>query len=136
MVMRSGQYGPEPTCRAYEDEDLGELLAEAVSNIHAEISEVEIEELSEDGEDKSIPADPTVKNFSFTIVDGKVYYRQNSVMNPVETSVTGENRIKGMIGIRDTVKALIEAQQVGKGLYRPGHEGTLRRATANQNGLN
>ena len=110
MVMRSGQYGPEPTCRAYEDEDLGELLAEAVSNIHAEISEVEIEELSEDGEDKSIPADPTVKNFSFTIVDGKVYYRQNSVMNPVETSVTGENRIKGMIGIRDTVKALIEAQ--------------------------
>ena len=110
MVMRSGPYGPEPTCQAYEDEDLGELLAEAVSNIHAEISEVEIEELSEDGEDKSIPADPTVKNFSFTIVDGKVYYRQNSVMNPVETSVTGENRIKGMIGIRDMVKALIEAQ--------------------------
>jgi N12 class adenine-specific DNA methylase/adenine-specific DNA methylase len=110
MVMRSGQFGPEPTCRAYEDEDLGELIAEAVSNIHAEISEVEIEELSEDGEDKSIPADPTVKNFSFTIVDGNVYYRQNSVMNPVETSVTGENRIKGMIGIRDTVKALIEAQ--------------------------
>ena len=110
MVMRSGQYGPEPTCRAYEDEDLGELLAEAISNIHAEISEVEIEELSEDGEDKSIPADPTVKNFSFTIVDGKVYYRQNSVMNPVETSVTGENRIKGMIGIRDTVRALIQAQ--------------------------
>ena len=110
LVMRSGPYGPEPTCEAYEDEDLGELLAEAVSNIHAEIGEVEIEELSEDGEDKSIPADPTVKNFSFTIVDGKVYYRQNSVMNPVETSVTGENRIKGMIGIRDTVKALIEAQ--------------------------
>ena len=110
MVMRSGPYGPEPTCQAYEDEDLGELLAEAVSNIHAEIGEVEIEELSGDGEDKSIPADPTVKNFSFTIVDGKVYYRQNSVMNPVETSVTGENRIKGMIGIRDTVKALIEAQ--------------------------
>ena len=110
VVMRSGPYGPEPTCKPYEDEDLGELLTEAISNIHAEISEVELDELTEGTEDKSIPADPTVKNFSFTIVDGKVYYRQNSVMNPVETSVTGENRIKGMIGIRDTVKALIEAQ--------------------------
>ena len=110
MVMRSGPYGPEPTCKPYEDEDLGELLTEAISNIHAEISEIEVDELTEGTEDKSIPADPTVKNFSFTIVDGKVYYRQNSVMNPVETSVTGENRIKGMIGIRDTVKALIEAQ--------------------------
>ena len=110
VVMRSGPYGPEPTCKPYEDEDLGELLTEAISNIHAEISEVELDELTEGAEDKSIPADPTVKNFSFTIVDGKVYYRQNSVMNPVETSVTGENRIKGMIGIRDTVKALIEAQ--------------------------
>ena len=107
MVMRSGPYGPESTCRAYEGQDLGELLAEAVSNIHAEIPEVDIEELSEGTE---IPADPTVKNFSFTIVDGKVYYRQNSIMNSVETSVTGENRIKGMIGIRDTVKSLIEAQ--------------------------
>lgn len=110
MVMRSGPYGPEPTCRAYEEEDLGEFLAEAVSNIHAEIQEVDIEELSDDTRDGILLADPTVKNFSFTIVDGKVYYRQNSVMKPVETSVTGENRIKGMIGIRDTVKALIEAQ--------------------------
>ena len=110
VVMRSGPYGPEPTCKPYEDEDLGELLTEAISNIHAEISEVELDELTEGTEEKSIPADPTVKNFSFTIVAGKVYYRQNSVMNPVETSVTGENRIKGMIGIRDTVKALIEAQ--------------------------
>ena len=110
MVMRSGPYGPEPTCRAYEEEDLGEFLAEAVSNIHAEIQEVDIEELSDDTRDGILLADPAVKNFSFTIVDGKVYYRQNSVMKPVETSVTGENRIKGMIGIRDTVKALIEAQ--------------------------
>ena len=110
MVMRSGPYGPEPTCRAYEDEDFAELLSEAVNNIHAEIIELEAEELTDGTEDKSIPADPTVKNFSFTIVDGKVYYRQNSVMNPVESSVTGEKRIKGMIGIRDTVKELIEAQ--------------------------
>lgn len=110
MVMRSGPYGYEPTCRAYEDEDIGELLSEAVGNIHAEISEIEVDELTVDMEDRSIPADPTVKNFSFTIVDGKVYYRQNSVMNPVDTSVTGENRIKGLIGIRDTVRALIDAQ--------------------------
>ena len=109
MVMRSGPYGDEPTCRAYEGQDLGELLSGAIANINAEIQEVEIDELT-DEENKSIPADPTVKNFSFTLVDGKVYYRQNSIMNPVETSVTGENRIKGMIGIRDTVRELIDAQ--------------------------
>ena len=109
MVMRSGPYGDEPTCRAYEGQDLGELLSGAIANINAEIQEVEVDELT-DEENKSIPADPTVKNFSFTLVDGKVYYRQNSVMNPVETSVTGENRIKGMIAIRDTVRELIDAQ--------------------------
>ncbi len=108
MVMRSGPYGPEPTCRAYDGHDLGELLSEAISNIHAEISEGDIAELEEDT--NSIPADPNVKNYSYTIVDGNVYFRQDSVMNKVETSVTGENRIKGMIGIRDTVRALIDAQ--------------------------
>ena len=109
MVMRSGPYGDEPTCRAYEGQDLGELLSGAIANINAEIQEVEMDELT-DEESKAIPADPRVKNFSYTLVDGKVYYRQNSVMNPVETSVTGENRIKGMIGIRDTVRELIDAQ--------------------------
>ena len=109
MVMRSGPYGDEPTCRAYEGQDLGELLSGAIANINAEIQEVEVDELT-DEENKAIPADPTVKNFSFTLVDGKVYYRQNSIMNPVETSVTGENRIKGMIGIRDVVRELIDAQ--------------------------
>ncbi len=109
MVMRSGPFGMEPTCRAYEGQDLGELLSEAVMNIHAEIEEMQTEELTGE-EDKSIPADPNVKNYSFTVVDGKVYYRNNSRMNPVETSVTGENRIKGMVAIRDTVKALIDAQ--------------------------
>ena len=109
MVMRSGPYGDEPTCRAYEGQDLGELLSGAIANINAEIQEVEMDELT-DEESKAIPADPRVKNFSYTLVDGKVYYRQNSVMNPVETSVTGENRIKGMIGIRDVVRELIDAQ--------------------------
>lgn len=69
---------------------------------------METDELEE--ENGSIPADPTVKNFSYTLVDGKVYFRQNSVMNFVETSVTGENRIKGMIALRETVRALIDAQ--------------------------
>ena len=109
MVMRSGPFGDEPTCRAYEGQDLGELLSGAIANINAEIQEVEMDELT-DEESKAIPADPTVKNFSYTLVDGKVYYRQNSIMNPVETSVTGENRIKGMIGIRDCVRNLIELQ--------------------------
>ena len=109
MVMRSGPFGDEPTCRAYEGQDLGEALKEAVANINAEIEEIEVEELSGDSE-KTLPADPTVKNFSYTLVDGKVYYRENSIMTPVETTVTGENRIKGMIAIRDTVRELIDAQ--------------------------
>ena len=111
MAMRSGPFGPEPTCKAYSGEDLGELLSEAVSNIHAEISELEVEELTGEREGADVlPADPNVKNYSFTLVDGKVYYRQNSIMIPVETSLTGENRIKGLIGIRDAVRALIDAQ--------------------------
>ena len=108
IVMRSGPFGPESTCRAYEGQDLGELLSDAISNIHAEITEVESADLEEDTD--FIPADPNVKNFSYTLVDGKVYYRQNSIMNRVETTVTGENRIKGMIAIRDTVRDLIDAQ--------------------------
>ena len=108
IVMRSGPFGPEPTCRAYEGQDLGELLSDAISNIHAEITEVVSADLEEDTD--FIPADPNVKNFSYTLVEGKVYYRQNSIMNRVETTVTGENRIKGMIAIRDTVRDLIDAQ--------------------------
>ncbi len=108
IVMRSGPFGPEPTCKAYENLSLEELLSDAISNIHAEITEVEGGDLEEDSD--YIPADPTVKNFSYTLVDGKVYYRQNSLMNRVETTVTGENRIKGMIAIRDTVRNLIDAQ--------------------------
>ena len=113
MVMRSGPFGDEPTCRDYENTDLSELLDYAVSNIHAEIDEVEVDELSSDEPDNTIPADPTVRNFSFTVVKGKVYYRQNSVMRPVDTTVTGENRIKGLIGLRDTVRKLIDAELHG-----------------------
>ena len=84
-------------------------MNEAVSNIHGEISEYEVaDELEE--EDNSIPADPTVRNFSYTILDDKIYFRENSRMSPVEVSATAENRIKGMIGIRDCVRNLIELQ--------------------------
>ena len=110
IEMRSGQYGPEPTCRAFDGKDLGELLHAAVANLQAEIPEIEREE-SENGEDDgTLLADPRVKNFSFALVGGKLYYRQNSIMTPVTTSVTGENRIKGMIGLRETTRGLIEAQ--------------------------
>ena len=110
IVMRSGQYGPEPTCRAFEGKDLGELLQSAVANLHAEIPEVEREDAENEEDDGVLIADPRVKNFSYTLVNGKVYYRQNSIMTPVETSVTGENRIRGMIQLRETTRGLIDAQ--------------------------
>ena len=83
----------DSTCRSYEDADLSELLSEAVQNLHAQITDYEVEELDEE-EDRSIPADPSVRNFSFCLVDGKVYYRENSRMHPIEVSVTAENRIR------------------------------------------
>ena len=109
MKMVSGRFGPEATCEPFENADLSELLNEAVSNIHGEISEYEVaDELEE--EDNSIPADTTVRNFSYTVLDDKIYFRENSRMSPVEVSATAENRIKGMIGIRDCVRNLIELQ--------------------------
>ncbi len=109
MKMVSGRFGPEPSCVPYEGADLAEQLSEAVANIHGEITAYEIEdELTE--EDNSIPADPTVRNFSYTLVDGKIYFRENSRMAPVDVSATAENRIKGMIAIRDCVRNLIELQ--------------------------
>ncbi len=110
MKMVSGPFGPEPTCEPYEDQTLADGLNEAIQNIHAEITEVEFDDLVDEGEDNSIPADPSVRNFSYTVIDGKVYYRVNSRMNPAEVSVTAENRIKGMIRIRDCVRELIEYQ--------------------------
>lgn len=108
----SGRFGEEDTVVPYENADLAELLDEAISNIHAEITDYEVdEELTE--EDNSIPADPEVRNFSYTVVDDKIYYRENSRMTPVECSATAENRIKGMIAIRDSVRSLIEMQTAG-----------------------
>ena len=110
MQLISGAHGMEPACIAYDGADLGELLQDAIQNIHAEITEYEIDDLEAENEDLSIPADPDVRNFSFTVVDGKIYYRENSRMNPVDVSATAESRIKGMIAIRDCVRTLIEYQ--------------------------
>ena len=110
MQLISGAHGMEPACIAYDGADLRELLQDAIQNIHAEINEYEIDDLEAEDEDFSIPADPDVRNFSFTVVDGKIYYRENSRMNPVDVSATAESRIKGMIAIRDCVRTLIEYQ--------------------------
>lgn len=109
MRMVSGRFGMEPTCEPYENSDLATQLDEAVSNIHGELSVYE-----RDGEpaeeDNSILADPTVRNFSYTVLNGKLFFRENSRMSPITVSATAENRIKGMIVIRDSVRKLIEMQ--------------------------
>ena len=109
MKMVSGPFGPTPTCEPYPEQPLEALLAEAVQNIHGEITAYDREEELE-GEDHSIEADPAVRNFSYTLVDGQIYYRENSRMNPVEVSKTAESRIKGMIELRDCVRTLLEYQ--------------------------
>ena len=111
MAYDDRMYGnkSETTCLPYENADLPELLREALENIHAEMTEYELDELS-DEVDTSIPADPNVRNFSYTLVEGSIYYRENSRMNRIETSVTAEGRIKGMIGIRNCIRDLIKYQ--------------------------
>ena len=109
MKMVSGPFGPTPTCEPYPEQPLEALLAEAVQNIHGEITAYDREE-ELDGEDHSIEADPAVRNFSYTLVDGQIYYRENSRMNPVEVSKTAESRIRGMIELRDCVRTLLEYQ--------------------------
>ena len=109
MKMVSGPYGPEPTCVPFPEQPLDSLLANAVQNIHGEITAYEREEELE-GEDQSIAADPAVRNFSYTLVNDKLYYREDSRMNPVEVSKTAESRIRGMIGLRDCVRTLLEYQ--------------------------
>lgn len=109
MKMVSGPFGPAPTCEAYPEQSLDSLLSEAVQNIHGEIVAYDREE-ELDGEDHSIEANPAVRNFSYTLVDGQIYYRENSRMNPVEVSKTAESRIKGMIELRDCVRTLLEYQ--------------------------
>lgn len=109
MKMVSGPFGPAPTCEAYPEQSLDSLLSEAIQNIHGEIVAYDREE-ELDGEDHSIEANPAVRNFSYTLVDGQIYYRENSRMNPVEVSKTAESRIKGMIELRDCVRTLLEYQ--------------------------
>lgn len=109
MKMVSGRFGEEATCVPYENADLAALLDEAVSNIHGEINEYEQDE-ELDEEDNSIPADPNVRNFSYTLLDDVIYFRENSRMSPVDMSATAENRIKGLIEIRNSVRHLLELQ--------------------------
>lgn len=109
MKIVTGRFGEETTCVPYENADLESLLDEAVSNIHGEITEYEAEENIEE-EDNSIPADPNVRNFSYTVLDDVIYFRENSRMSPVEVSATAENRIKGLIEIRNSVRTLLDLQ--------------------------
>ena len=111
MKMESTRFGMDSACKAYQDIPLSELLHNAVQNIQGEIPEYvgEIDEIS-DEQDEVIPADPNVRNFSFALVDGKVYFRENDIMTPAAASMTAENRIKGLIEIRDCVRKLIEYQ--------------------------
>ena len=111
MAYDRSMYGneKETTCQPLEGANLSDLLAKAVGNLHAQYTPYEMEELDEE-EDRSIPADPTVRNFSYTVVDGAIYYRENSLMHPVEVSVTAGNRIRGMIELRDCARSLLEIQ--------------------------
>ena len=108
MEMVSSRFGMDSTCKPYEHADLSELLRGAIKNLHAEISEYEVEEIEEN--DKTIPADPNIRNFSYAVIGGKIYFRENSRMHPVEVSATAENRIRGMIALRECVRKLIEYQ--------------------------
>lgn len=109
MEMETTRFGMDSACKAYEDKNLKELLNEAINNINAEIDNYEVEEIEENELDV-IPADPSVRNFSYTIVDGKIYFRENSVMVEQDIPITTISRIKGMIELRDCVRNLIELQ--------------------------
>ena len=111
MQMESSRFGMDTACKADKDHSLSELLSEAVQRINGEITvqENQIDEIS-DEQAESIPADPLVRNFSYTLVDGKVYFRENDMMTPAKVSMTAENRIKGLVEIRDSVRRLIDYQ--------------------------
>ena len=111
MKMESTRFGMDSACKAYEDVTLAELLSEAVQQISGEIPEYEneIDQIS-DEQDEPIPADPNVRNFSFALVDGKIYFRENNQMTPAKVSMTAENRIRGLVEIRDCVRRLIQYQ--------------------------
>ena len=110
MELVSGPYGMEATCSPIEGKSLEEQLKEAMSHIQGEIENSGLDELEDNTEKTTIPADPSVKNFSYAVVDGEVYYRENSVMKPVEMTGTMQERIKGMVSLRDTVNDLIAYQ--------------------------
>lgn len=110
MKTVSGPFGPTTACLPSEDRALSDLLQAAIQNIRGQITEYTLDDAGEETVDRSIPADPTVRNYSYTLVDGELYYRENSRMTPVEVNDTAKNRIKGMIGIRDCVRELIEVQ--------------------------
>lgn len=112
MAQEPSLYGnrSETTCQPFEGKDLKALLDSAVENIRGQITEYTLDDPEAEDGDRSIPADPSVRNFSYAIVDGKLYYRENSRMNPVEVSVTAENRIRALTRIRDCVRTLIEYQ--------------------------
>lgn len=105
----SGPYGMETACIPHEGQSLEALLTAAIGQIQGEMHNVDLDDLQEE-ETGSLPADPDVRNFSFAVVDGKLYFRENSLMNPVSVSATAEQRIRGLIGIRDCVRKLIEYQ--------------------------
>ena len=109
MQEVSGPYGIETACIALEGQSLEQLLSVAIRNIHGEIQNVDLDDLPTEEAD-FLPADPSVRNFSFAVVDGKLYFRENSRMDPVSVSATAEQRIRGLIGIRDCVRRLIEYQ--------------------------
>ena len=109
MEMTSTQFGYDSTCKPYDDRTLEQALEQAIPNLNATITDYQVENEYEDT-DKSIPADPNVKNFSYTIVDGKIYFRENSKMHPQDIPLTSENRIKGMIRLREQVRELIDLQ--------------------------
>jgi len=110
MEMVSGPYGMESTCQPDTSRPFAEQLREAVSHIDGEIEAAEFDELAEETADAAIPADPNVKNYSYTIADNKVYYRENSIMKPVDMPDTMQDRIKGMVGIRNCTQELINLQ--------------------------
>ncbi|MEY8376468.1 LPD25 domain-containing protein [Lachnospiraceae bacterium 56-18] len=111
MKMESTRFGMDSACKAYPDMPLAGLIHEAMQRIDGEIPEIEneIDRIS-DEQEKSIPADPNVRNFSFALVDGRVYFRENNTMTPAKASMTAENRIKGLLEIRDCVRKLIQYQ--------------------------
>ena len=123
MAFDDMMYGnhSETTCMPFEGADLANQLRSAIENIHAELTDYARDE-TEESEKESIPADPNVRNFSFALVDGQVYYRENSRMNKIEVSVTAANRIRGMIELRDCTRRLIEYQLEGYPDEAIGHE--------------